>query len=283
MVYETRYSDSLTHYGVKGMRWGVRKKYYKSYMDSDRTLKKGFQVQNISADKERDLSRNAPTYTSHTIHDNNAYAGSYADAMLFLGKTPYRNDLVLTRDVKIPSQKKAVELFVELYNKDPEGIAGSVGRAYAELDYFHGLSKYRDWNASRLAKKFGSKGEEWVRSKGYLLFNQSMMATEETSARNKYYDLLWKKGYGAISDVNDIQTGYNSDDPIIFIKPNTTLKNVKSRELTMDEIELANARYQYEEASRNRLSFDNLAYGTYRSTKRHLRKVEKRQGIQSKR
>ena len=30
-------------------------------------------------------------------------------------------------------------------------------------------------------------------------------------------ELLMKKGYSALNDINDVQTGYNSDDPIIFI------------------------------------------------------------------
>ena len=272
-------NDELLHYGVKGMKWGVRKKYYKSYMDTDRTLKKGFALQNISADSKRDVTNNNPVYTSHTSRDNNAYAGQYASTLAFRGQKAYKNSLVLTKDVKIPSQKKAVETFMQMYNNDPEGVAKSIGKAYAELDYFHGISKIRNLNANRIANKFSKKGDEWVKSKGYLLFNQSMMATEESKARFKYYDMLRKKGYGAISDINDVQSGYGADDPIIFINPKNSLKNVKSRELTMDEIELASARYSYDEAVKQRGVVDTLFYGEYRAAKKNLEKVEKKQGI----
>lgn len=269
----------LQHYGVKGMKWGVRKKYYKSYMDSDRTLKKGFEVQNISADKPRDVSLNNPTYTSHTTHDNNAYAGQYASNMIFMGHEAYKNSLVLTKDVKIPSQKKAVETFMELYDKDPEGVSKSIGKAYAELDWFNGIDKIRDANAERISNKFSKKGRDWVESEGYKLFNQSMMAPKENEARLKYYDLLRKKGYDAISDINDVQTGYGADDPIIFINPKNTLKNVESRKLTADEIELASARYRYDEALKNRGIIDTITFNEYGAAKKNLKRVEKKHGI----
>lgn len=262
---------------IKGMKYGVKKKYYKDHMDSDRVLKKGMSIQNISANEARDLSRGAPVYGAHTTHDKNAYAGRYASSMELMGEKAIKNSLVITKDIKVPSQKKAVETFMEMYNKDPQGVAQSIGKAYAELDFFNKFDKFRDWNANRIAEKYSKKGEDWIKSKGYLMFNQSMMSTTEGKARNDYYKLLSKKGYDAISDINDVQTGYNSDDPIIFINPKKTLKNVESRQLTADEIELANARYNYDEASKNKGVLDTLLYGEYRTAKRELERLEKKQ------
>ena len=264
---------------VGGKKYGVKKKYYKSFMDDDRTLKKGQHIQNISTNDKRDIDRGAPVYGAHTRHDKNAYAGQYAKGMLDWGDKAILNDIVLTKDVKVASQKTAVNTFMELYKKDPKGMAKSIGNAYAELDFFNGIKKFRDWNANRIADKFAKKGDEWVKSKGYLLFNQSMMSTEESSARTKYYDLLIKKGYGAISDINDVQTGYNSDDPIIFINPKNTMKNVKSRELTADEVEIANARYLYDEGLKKKGIVDSMIDRDYAFAKKYIKEVEKKQGI----
>lgn len=197
--------------------------------------------------------------------------------MAFRGDKAYKNSLVLTKDIKIPSQKKSVDMFMELYKKDPVGVSESIGRAYSELYFFNGISKIKDYNANRFSKKMQIKGEEWVRNKGYLLFNQSMMAPIEVKARRQYYDLLLKKGFNAIQDINDVQNGYRSDDPIIFINPKNTLKNVKSRQLNYGEIELAKARYEYDEALKNKGIVDTLLYGQYKTAKKELKRVEKKQ------
>lgn len=119
-----------------------------------------------------------------------------------------------------------------------------------------------------------SKGEDWIASKGYKMFNQSMMA-EENQARSKYYKLLLTKGYDAISDINDVQSGYNADDPIIFINSKNSLSNKKSVSLTTNEIELATARYNYDEASKHKITH----LDDYVDAKRYLKKVEKKQGL----
>ena len=275
-MWQYNYSNELYHYGVKGMKWGVRKKYYKSYMDRDRIIKRGTSIQNISKNEARDLNRNSPVYGAYTKHDRNAYQGNYASMINMMGDKAIKNDLALIKDVKIPSQKKAVETFMELYKKDPKGIAESIGKAHSELTAFNGVDKIRNWKAKQIANKFAKKGENWVKEKGYLLFNQSMMSTEEDRARTEYYKLLSKKGYDAISDINDVQNSYRSDDPIIFINPKSTLKTLKTRELDMTDIEIANARYRYDEALKDKGIVDTLFVGEYRDAKKNLRKVEKK-------
>ena len=275
-MWQYNYSNELYHYGVKGMKWGVRKKYYKSYMDRDRIIKRGTSIQNISKNEARDLNRNSPVYGAYTKHDRNAYQGNYASMINMMGDKAIKNDLALIKDVKIPSQKKAVETFMELYKKDPKGIAESIGKAHSELTAFNGIDKIRNWKAKQITNKFAKKGENWVKEKGYLLFNQSMMSTEEDRARTEYYKLLSKKGYDAISDINDVQNSYRADDPIIFINPKSTLKTLKTRELDMTDIEIANARYRYDEALKDKGIVDTLFVGEYRDAKKNLRKVEKK-------
>lgn len=271
MTYD---NNELVHYGVKGMRWGVRKKYYKSYMDDDRVIRKGTSIQNISRNEPRKIKSNAPVYGAHTTHDRNVYAGLYANTIRWMGDKAIKNELEITSDVKIPSQKKAVNTFMEMYNKDPQGISRSIGNAYAECIAFNKIDVIRNWNANRITNKFSKKGEDWIESKGYLLFNQSMTADKESKARTEYYRLLSKKGYDAISDINDVQSGYNSDDPIIFINPPKNLKNVKSSELTYDDVELALARYNYDEARKNKKSVYSILSGEYRTAKKELKRVE---------
>lgn len=55
------------------------------------------------------------------------------------------------------------------------------------------------------------------------------------------------------------------------------MKNAKSRKLTTDEIELANARYRYDEALKKRGIIDTLTTGEYRKAKKNLKRVERNQ------
>ena len=265
----------LEHFGVKGMKWGVHKKYIQSYMKKDRVFKKNFEFQNISSNIKRDLSRNTPVFAAYRDIDKNAYAGYYAKHITEYGNKAIKNTILVKKDIKIPSQKKSVDLFMKLLNNDKKNMSDSIGKAYAELTWFNKISSIRNFNSNRISKKFQSKGENWLQNKGYLLFNQSMMSTDETKARNYYFKLLMKHGYSGINDINDAQNKY-AEEPVILINPKQTLKNVKSVELSMREIELANAKYLHQSYLKDKGISKLLNYNDYKENKKHIKKLEKK-------
>ena len=54
-ILEDISDNELKHYGVKGMKWGVRKKRYNSSFDKDTVIKRGSSIQNISMDKKKEI------------------------------------------------------------------------------------------------------------------------------------------------------------------------------------------------------------------------------------
>lgn len=264
----------MIHYGVKGMKWGVRKKYYTNSMDADMIIKKGVNVQNISRDKTRRLD-DRPMYGSHKRRDNNGYAGWYANSLEFQGHTVIKNDLKVIRDIKIPSEKKAVETFYNMYKSDPVGVAKSIAKSQSDIVAFNKIEKIKKFNQDRYEKKFATKGEEWIKTKGYEMFNQSMMSDHDTKARNTYFDILSKKGYSAIRDVNDINRS-GIDEPLIYINPKNNLLNVKSTKLSSDDIQLSMARYRYETAVKNDSRLNRLLTTELRDSRKELNRLEKR-------
>ena len=107
--------NELQHYGVKGMKWGVRK-------NDKVVLRKGSTVQRISANKnEKNRGR---TYISFKDIDNLQYEAMAGEDGLYWtgsGETPYgyKVKLKVTNDIIAPSYNETVEAFIKTVENTP--------------------------------------------------------------------------------------------------------------------------------------------------------------------
>jgi hypothetical protein len=217
--------DILQHFGTKGMKWGVRKK--KDAINStDRTIKKGTTLQNISSRKFEVGKRHM--YTSYTDYDNDSYTNLMGNVMY---TKSFKNQMMIKKDIRVPSDKKLVENFKSLVKSNPKQVAKDMTDAYNDIHRFRKKTvKHFDKKLSKLDESYSRRGEKLTKE-----YVQLMVSDKAVKSRAQFFGGLIKKGYDGMSDINDREGGAN--DPLIIFKPERVIGKVKSVELTKDDLQ----------------------------------------------
>lgn len=259
---ETNY---LAHYGILGMRWGVRryqnpdgsltdagrKRYISSYANNesipaakhkanigrkveskDFYLKKGTKVQRVTSLLEKD--DNGSTYVSYKNRDNKAYVSIAKDWMA----SNYKIQMKTLSDIKIAGKKAQAKAFInmlsdttidELVNHTSPIVRNSKGKQTID--------------SKKARKKFEKIYKDaWKNQDSFdsaLLEFNSGLTNRRVNSNNldfRFYKELKKQGYNALVDLNDLNF---AEAPIIFINRNKSLKTTKISQISDKDVEKA--------------------------------------------
>lgn len=233
--------EFLSHHGVKGMKWGVRRDHNTS---GDFVVGKQNPIYNISADKPRDI--NGQVYAAFTKKDIANYRGMYTLQLKVFNQVPhvFSNAFELKGDLKVAGEKAQLDTFKNLWDKDKPGMAKALAASQVDISITAAIVN-RVLHIDRTKayeKRFMDASVDYMMNKGFKQF-QSALGAPGNNLKTPYYKSLAKRGYSALLDLNDL-TAYNSEKPVLIFKGKDVLKNQKSLELTESDYKLALSAYK---------------------------------------
>lgn len=187
---------------------------------SDHIIKSGKTLQRVAASDDINFDR--ALYMAGNKSDKTKYAGLYGQQLRAQGAAEgsvKAFGIKATKDLKVVSNDKARDTFVELYKTNPE-FKKLYDNQTREIEKIVALNPMADPRYAGVYKKLRvGMSEKVLRKNGYDSFNRQLTdnTTEDARRINKiFYDALKSKGYDAVADLNDRKySGYRAKSATI--------------------------------------------------------------------
>ncbi len=218
--------DFIEHFGVKGMRWGVRNNHsqntssssYSVDKDGRVTIDKGHQLQRVFQTGKGSDGSKGTNYFSFTKKDNAIYvqmmAAGIDSRFGFLRKlaSDKVSTMVAKEPLKSPSRKEAFDLLKSTIN---------------EVGPSKGIKPFN--------KDFSDKGALlW-----YQEANTKIVLQKNTALNKVYFEKLRKKGYNILLD--EMDTGFLSELPIVVLNGEKSLRPISMSDISGADVRTAKA------------------------------------------
>ena len=235
----------LSHFGVKGMRWGIRND--PELLKRDRALnvkphgitlgrdgsmaiEKGANLQRLVRSNGKSLPMKDITYASVNAYDNARYVKVIGGKGFFGGGRDTVLSIKATQPIKAPSVTESTKMVSELMVRDSEFRKRNTSILGGPI------------NAKELKQiaddPTGKTARAWYDSTNTKLTFGPDFDSNAPFVQKRVRETFQAKGYNAVRDENDIRSGI-AKAPVIIFSPEKSLKVVGKRTID-DELRKAN-------------------------------------------